>query len=152
MSGRAKPREDFHPTERELETVALAAEGLKVNAIARRLKLSDGAGQSRLKFARSKCGSARTTALVHSAYASKQLPAPDAEPPVELSEEQLRVLRHLADGLTVIDMRPLVAWSEWRLRNVYGDLLAALDATDRPAFAIKRAWAMGHLSLEQQTT
>ncbi|MFD9374582.1 LuxR C-terminal-related transcriptional regulator [Streptomyces sp. NPDC059999] len=152
MSGRAKPREHFHLTDRELETVALAAEGLKVNAIARRLKLSDGAVQSRLKFARAKCGSARTTALVHSAYTSKQLPAPDAEPPVELSEEQLRVLRHLADGLTVVEMRPLVTWSEWRLRNVYGDLLAALDATDRPAFAIKRAWAMGHLGHDQQTT
>ncbi|MFD9419255.1 helix-turn-helix domain-containing protein [Streptomyces goshikiensis] len=152
MSGRANPREQSQLTERELQTVALAANGLKVKAIARRLELSDDAVQSRLKVARQKCGSTRTTALVHSAYASKQLPPPVSEQPVELSEDQLRVLRHLAEGLTVIEMRPLVAWSEWRLRSVYGALLAALDATGRPAYAIKRGWAMGHLGREQPAT
>ncbi|MFH8635516.1 LuxR C-terminal-related transcriptional regulator [Streptomyces goshikiensis] len=148
MSGRAKPREQSQLTERELQTVALAADGLKVTAIARRLALSGDAVQSRLKAARRKCGSSRTTALVHSVYVSQQLSRPEYEQMVELSKDELWVLRHLAAGLTVIEMQPLVVWSAWRLRKTHAGLLAALDATDRPAYAIKRGWAMRHLGRE----
>ncbi|MCY0929500.1 hypothetical protein OTB20_25525 [Streptomyces sp. H27-H1] len=151
MTGRAHPTGQIGLTEREVQTVGLAAEGLKINAIARRLSVSAGAVQSRLKFARLKTGSARTTALVHAAYASGQLSRPAPEPPVSLTDEQVRVLGYLADGLTVVDMQAQVGWTQWRLRETYGDLLAALDAADRPAYAIKRGWAMGHLSADKQT-
>ncbi|THA38131.1 hypothetical protein [Streptomyces sp. A1547] len=152
MSGRARPRDQFHLTERELETVALAADGLTLHSIARRLTVTYGAVQSRLKFARLKSGVPRTTALVHSVYASKQLPLPATEQPVPLSADQMQVLGYLSEGLTAADMRARVSWPEYRLRDAYADLLAALDATDRPAYAIKRAWAMGHLGQEQQPT
>ncbi|WKV74138.1 hypothetical protein AW27_023125 [Streptomyces sp. PCS3-D2] len=151
MSGQATPGEGFRLTERELETVDLAADGLKIAAIAKRLGVTPAAVQSRLKFARLKTGSARTTALVHSTYATEQLTRPAAEDPVELSEDQLQVLGFLADGRTVVEMKALVSWPEHRLRDTYGDLLAALDATYKPTYAIKRAWAMGHLGRDRQT-
>ncbi|MFD8978660.1 hypothetical protein [Streptomyces sp. NPDC059564] len=106
---------------------------------------------SRLKYARLKTGSARTTALIHNAYATGQLPIPTPERPVPLTEDQIRVLGYLSEGLTVIDMQDQVRWPEGRLRDAYADLLAALSATDRPAYAIKRAWAMGHLGPDEQT-
>ncbi|MFE3992311.1 hypothetical protein ACFXPW_11620 [Streptomyces goshikiensis] len=132
--------------------MALAADGLTLHSIARRLTVTYGAVQSRLKFARLKTGVPRTTALVHSVYSSKQLPPPAAEQPVQLSADQAAVLGYLSEGLTVADMRARVSWPDYRLRDAYVDLLAALDATDRPAYAIKRAWAMGHLGQEQQPT
>lgn len=139
-------------TDRELEAVELAADGLTVNAIANRLGVKAGAVQSRLKFARSKTGSVRTTALVHNAYASKQLARPSAEDPEELSEDELRVLCYLAEGLTFVEMKARVSWPGHRLRDAYNDLLVALGATYRPAYAIKRGWAMGHLGQEEQTS
>lgn len=151
MTGTARPSAQFGLTEREVQAVRLAAEGLKIQAIARRLSVRPGTVQSRLKFARLKTGSVRTTALVHQAYASGQMSRPNPEPPVPLSEEQVLVLGYLAEGLTVVDMQAQVRWPEWRLRETYGDLLAALDATDRPAYAIKRAWAMGYLKADGQT-
>lgn len=132
--------------------MALAADGLTLHSIARRLTVTYGAVQSRLKFARLKTGVPRTTALVHSVYSSKQLPPPAAEHPVSLSADEQQVLGYLAEGLTVADMREHVTWPEYRLRDAYADLLNSLDATDRPAYAIKRAWAMGHLGQEQQST
>lgn len=150
MTGRAIPGSRFQLTDRELEAVGLAAEGLKIDLIANRLGLKATTVQSRLKFARFKTGAVRTTALIHNSYASEQLARPAAEDPVELSKDQLQVLDYLAEGLTVVEMKDLVSWPEHRLRDAYGDLLAALDATYRPAYAIKRAWAMGHLGGERQ--
>lgn len=152
MTGRPRPSTQVRLTEREIQTVALAADGLKIHSIARRLLVSDGAVQSRLKFARLKTGSARTTALVHNAYSSGQLPRPASARPVPLTEDQLRVLGYLSEGLTVVEMQEQVPWPEWRLRDTYADLLSALCATDRPAYAIQRAWAMGHLGQEAQDT
>lgn len=151
MSGRAALDSGFRLTGRELEAVDLAADGLKVDAIAEKLGVKATTVQSRLKFARLKTGSTRTTALVHSTYSSEQLARPSSEDPVELSRDELQVLGYLAEGLTVVEMKARVSWPEHRLRDVYGDLLAALDATYRPAYAIKRAWAMGHLGREEQT-
>ncbi|MDJ0383163.1 hypothetical protein [Streptomyces sp. G-G2] len=150
MTGMVRPSGQIGLTDREVQTVGLAAEGLKIEAIARRLSVSAGAVQSRLKFARLKTGSVRTTALVHQAYASGQLPMPNTEPPVPLTDDQVRVLGFLSTGMTLVDMESEVSWTQWRLRETYGDLLAALDAADRPAYAIKRAWAMGYLSAGQQ--
>ncbi|MFZ3493097.1 hypothetical protein ACODT5_07675 [Streptomyces sp. 5.8] len=152
MTGRARPTAQALLTDREVQTVALAAEGLKVESITRRLLVSKGAVQSRLKYARLKTGSARTTALVHNAYATGQLPKPSSERPVPLTEDQLRVLGYLSEGLTVVEMQVQVRWPEWRLRDAYADLLAVLSATDKPAYAIKRAWAMGHLSPDEETS
>lgn len=152
MTGRARPTAQTLLTDREVQTVALAAEGLKIDSIARHLLVSKGAVQSRLKYARLKTGSARTPALVHHAYATGQLPKPPCERPVSLSEDQLQVLGYLSEGLTVVEMQVQVRWPEWRLRDAYADLLSALNATNMPAHAIKRAWAMGLLGPGEQTS
>ncbi|MER7514465.1 hypothetical protein ABTX82_40045 [Streptomyces lavendulae] len=148
MSGRVGPR----LTGAELDAVALAAEGLKIRAIARRLSVTEAAVQSRLRSARLKSRSARTTALIHAVYTSGQLKPPAPVRAVPLSADQTQVLKYLAQGLTAAGMRRLVTWPQWRLFDAYADLLADLDASDSPAYAIKRAWAMGHLGREQGTT
>ncbi|MEV6678563.1 helix-turn-helix transcriptional regulator [Streptomyces erythrochromogenes] len=151
MSGRAAPGSGFRLTRRELEAVDLAADGLKIETIAEKLGVKASTVQTRLKFARLKTGSTRTTALVHRAYSSEQLTWPSIEDPVELSKDELQVLGYLAEGLTVAEMKERVSWPEHRLRDAYGDLLVGLDATGRPAYAIRRAWAMGYLGQEEQT-
>ncbi|MFD8022554.1 sigma factor-like helix-turn-helix DNA-binding protein [Streptomyces lavendulae] len=151
MSGLATPGSGFRLTVRELEAVDLAADGLTIGAIAERLGVKAATVQSRLKLARLKTGSLRTSALVHSTYASKLLVRPPAEEPVKLSKDELQVLGYLAEGLTVVEMKARVSWPDHRLRDAYGELMTALGAVSRPAYAIKRAWAMGHLSGEQRT-